>query len=241
MSKVSIFTAAVGDYPHARNYVRNLFHGFVSGLGCDFTMYVVTDLEEVAHDDYYLNIVPLGEKKIVPVYPDRRVWGWWNLMELYRPDAPWSDGHVIMTGLDTVIRGDVSWLIQPWPMYMRPVRESLGLKGAYDGSYADGAVCLPPDLHYNEVWKGYCEGVSEELTWKQKRSFPMHVYVTQAIKSMYQNQPYFWQDRFPGKLCSYKEPEPKIDEPEEPLVIFHGKPRPHEAIEQSPWIGKYFR
>ena len=243
MSKVNVFAVAVGDYPHKERYVRNLFEGFNRHLGRSFKMWVIADDPLVLYEEGGMLPASKWGAKIEQVKPTRNVWGWWNLMELYRPDAPWSDGHTIMVGLDTVIRGDVSWLVQEWPTYMRPVRESLGLRGAFDGTYADGAVCLPPDMHYTQVWEIYCKEIAEDETWTQKRSFPMHPYVTEVIQRKYSRagQPQFWQEILPGKLCSYREPSRKIEEPSEPLVIFHGSPRPHEATIEAQWLKRYFK
>ena len=235
---VHILTAACGDYPMADRYVMNLYRGFREHFYRAFTMHVVTDIPAVV--DAIENEPPFCHCTIVAHKPVRNVWGWWNLMELYRPDAPWSDGHVIMVGLDTVIRGDVYWLVRHWPTYMMPVRQSLGLKGAFDGTYADGVVCLPPDMHYNEVWETYMREVMPAETHAMKRSWPMHPYVTEVINRHYAEKPHFWQQVCPGKLCSYREPSRKLNEPTGPLVIFHGHPRPHETTSEAPWIAKYF-
>jgi hypothetical protein len=232
MGKVSIFTAATGDFPHAAHYVTQLYEGFAKHLGHEFTMYVVTDIPAVKK---------LHAPRLIPVEPYRKVWGWWNLMELYRPDAPWSDGHVIMTGLDTVIRGDMSWAVRDRPTFLQPFADEQGRKNGFNGTYADGLVCLPPEYHYTDVWEAYMEQVGDAETHQKQRRFAMHPWVTHQIKTLYSNQPDLWQVDVGKKLlCSYREPFRKVIEPEVPLVIFHGSPRPHEAIYEAPWIASHF-
>jgi len=237
---VSVFTAACGDYPMAATYVANLYQGFIRNLVHGVYFHVVSDIPEV-HD--LADRAQGAGNWLIAHEPQRSVWGWWHLLELYRPDAPWSDDTVIMAGLDTVIRGSLDWAICAAPTFMRPVREGLGLSGAFDGAYANGLVCLPPQQHYTKVWNHYLKTVDVKKTWQGRRRYPEHVWVTHAIKSLYPpaQQPEFWQDKCPGKLCSYREPTPKLEEPKEPLVIFHGHPRPHEAVVDAPWIPKYWK
>ena len=225
--KISIVTVCVGDFPMGEDYVLNLLHGFSRFLDHEFDFYCITDRE-------------FETEAVITVPPVRNAWGWWNLMEIFRPDAAWSHDGVIMVGLDTVIRGDISWIAgHPCPVFLKPFSDQYGYDSPYRGMVADGLVWLPPSDHMTFLWDEYVEHIDPSVTHKEMRLFPMHVWNTHRMDE-HNQRPLFWQDILPGMICSYRMPERKVNEPDEPLVIFHGEPRPHEAITDAPWIERYW-
>jgi hypothetical protein len=233
--RVQIFTAAVGDYPMAGTYVKNLFKGFRQHLSHPIDFHVITDIPEVHA------LEARGEHNLICHKPALNVWGWWNLMELYRPDAQWSAGPRIMCGLDTIIRGNMDWVLRDRATFLKPFADEFGRKGPFNGTYADGLVYIPEGDGFGKVWIEWL-GEDHAKTHVEQRKWAMHPWVTEVIKEQYTEaqQPDLWQDVTQGKLRSYKTPHRLIEEPTEPLVIFHGEPRPHKAAIETPWVAKYF-
>lgn len=225
---ISVVTVCTNNFPMGDVYVRNLRDALRKHLKKPFLMWCITDKPQ-----------SFGEG-ITTVLQDRPVWGWWNLMEIFRGNAPWSDDHVLMVGLDTVITGDVSFLTKPKvPTFLKPFCDQYGYSGPYRGCYADGAVFLPATNHLTWLYDRYRVEVTPEETYRRQRTWGMDLHNTALLKEA-GVVPSLWQDVYPDKICSFKKPSPKRKQPPEPLVLFHGSPRPHEAAESVAWIRNHW-
>ena len=228
---IHIVTAATDGFPQGTRYVQNLWDGLYDYFAHPFRLWIIGN----GPPSHEIRKSPSREVDRVWVNPVRPVWGWWNKLEIFRPDAPWSGEQVIWMDLDMVIKGNLGWIIQDKPTFLRPWNPH----GAFKGCYGTTLISLPAKEHYPEIWERSLSEVLPEETHTLQRNWNDQPWITDAIANINAVQPQFWQDVAQGKLCSYKIPKEKTKEPEESLVVFHGHPRPHEA--EGEWIKKYWK
>lgn len=169
---------------------------------------------------------------VVTFAPERECWGWWNLQEAYRPPR-WSDGPIMYFGLDTIIRDDITHLLDGRDKLtlMRDLNHLVGHVSLFKDTYADGYTWIPEE-GVPILWERF-----EKHIRKDSR-YPMHVWNTDIIRE--EGIPIdLWDDVCPGSHCSYKWPSPSEEEPKEPIVLFHGKPRPREVTHLE-WVGRHY-
>ena len=220
----------VGDKFSVR-YANNLYAMLRRCIKRNFIFLLITDNDK--------ELVP----GIIPQTPKNDVWGWWHFMEFYSSDLgnpDWATLPRIYFGLDTVIRADITkFLTSRKGQYTLSLdfNELIGNPNKlYAGTWADCAAVIPKggvpwlyDLFLEEHAK----------TNLGTAHYPMHVWVTHKLIE-HNIQPAIWQTIYPDVLCSYKWPSPKIDEPPEPMVFFHGLPMIEDVLHQAKWINKYW-
>lgn len=210
-------------------YANNLYAMIKRSVSIPFTFVCITDDTTGLH------------KGIVPVEAKKGLWGWWHYMEFYSHDignSNWHAQHRVYFGLDTVIRGDITSAVQRTKYTLSlDFNYLLGNPNAlYANTWADCAAVIPKggmDWLYERFWEQHKKdaiGLSH---------YPMHVWVTHQLME-HLVTPDIWQGIAPGVMCSYKWPSPKIDEPEEPMVFFHGPPMIHQVLDTAPWLKKYW-
>lgn len=230
---LKVFCVCVGTRYHPIEVVR-LAAMFTKHLRLPFQFYCATDQPHLVPGVSQFDGMRV---EIEPLVPRADCWGWWQLIEAYR-NPSWSGGWQVMyAGLDTVITGDITdviaerinanrlTLLRDFSDYLPADHES-----PFRGSYADGIAFIPRG-GVPAVWEAFQE-VTPEMRLSQ---YPMHLWMTDALKRC-NVVPDFWQDVAPGFVCSYKWPSVKKRQPPEPVVCFHGEPRPEQAVEESPWI-----
>lgn len=126
--------------------------------------------------------------------------GWWAKLEIFR-----LTGKVLYLDLDTVIKGDLSEIAS------YPHRFTM-LSDFYTGKPASGVMAWDGD--YSFLMNDYRHG----------QSYPGHGdqgYIGSKV------EPERFQDLFPRQVTSRKVKNTR--NPNERIVCFHGKPRPHEV------------
>lgn len=237
---LTIFCVCVGER-YSTDYVRRLASMFGRHLRRPFHFVCAADKPEEL-----VGSIPSPNGwsfEIETIEPRKNCWGWWQLMTAYG-NPGWAHGWQVMyVGLDTVITGDITDVVEE-----RMTANRLTL-------LRDFSELLPPDQH--SVFRGsYADGVAfipmggvpalwEEFLIQEpsiaNTPYPMHLWMTDVLKGR-GIVPDFWQDVAPGLVCSFKWPEPKIiRKPREPIVCFHGEPRPEQALELAPWIGEHWK
>lgn len=149
----------------------------------------------------------------VEVVQEHRWPGWWCKMGLFDPRI---EGDVFYCDLDTVIVGDVSHLAKAGRTTMLkdfffPARPASGLMYL---TAADRA----------RVWKRWIENPDRWMRqFKGISGGGDGAFLATIL------EPRFWQDDYPGEVCSFK-----VDCQKEPpgrakVICYHGNPRPHET------------
>lgn len=227
---IDVVVAAVDGYPRGTDYIRAIARAVALYLSAPHRLNVISDG----------TVAMPAEIDLREYAPETDRWGWWQLLEIYNPNAPWAGSDVLMFGLDTVIRAGIDWMTGHCsPVFLRPFSDQYGYASPTNGLYADGAVYLPAGEHYHPVWHDSRLYVCPQETHKRKRRWMEHSFVTERLKAR-GIRPAFWQDVAPGRVCSYKRPKKRLTEPDEAVIFFHGRPRVHEALVEAPWINDYW-
>lgn len=220
---LSVFCVKVG-VKYGPEYVNRLRSMVRRNLTVPHRFVCATDTVEGLHGD------------VMTVTPRRECWGWWNLMEAYS-DPSWADGPIWYTGLDTVITGNIDraveglqglTLIDDFSCLM----EDNFTNPLFQNVWADGIAYIP-EGGIPLVWEAFLENVPALCT------YPMHVWLTKALRK-FEITPHIYQTIRPDLLCSFKWPEPKLEQPPEPIVCFHGEPRPKDVAHLE-WIKEHWR
>ena len=222
---IHIGTVWVGDKFEDR-YLRNLYAMLKRNISEPFELTCIMDSDKIGriHPEIHQHLAR------------RDIFGWWNFIEFYSGELPTP---MVYLGLDTVIRGDITPVVKRKTLTMsRDFNYLIGDPNKrLAGTYADCA-CVIPEGGLPWLWSKF-EHQNFTLKLGQNHNTLMHVWVTQQLK-MYQVVPDLWQDIEPHLMTSYKWPTPKIKEPNERLVFWHGSPQIHECLEQAPWITKHW-
>lgn len=210
-----------------KQYVINLCAMLKRHIHKPCELVCITDREEEIKELPITCVWP----KFVHHYP------WWHFMEFYRPDI-WQGRTRIYLGLDTVITGDATRIIEQAEYTLSKDFNYLigNPNSTFADTYADCAAVIPAD-GISWLWNAFLECAKTPLP---SVHYPIHVWVTQQLKRR-NVIPLFWQDVEPSLLCSYKWPKEKHEQPREPLVFFHGEPMIHYALTFSPWIAEHWR
>ncbi len=186
-------------------YTNRLFDGIRRNLNeeteCKFIVFT-DNLTEKYADGIEVRMLP---------FPD--LIGWWQKCSLFIPSL-FSDGdRVVWMDLDTIILGNI-----------RDIAE-------YRGDFAILRDPFFPQHHGSAVmaWKpGYLDHIW--TTWDKGGRPQFDPRGDQRWIETMQPKADFWQDMFPGIFLSYKahiRPIGYVPERTR-VVIFHGKPKPHE-------------
>lgn len=184
----------------------------------------------------------------------RGIYGWFNKLWLFSPDAFPVGTRVLCFDLDTAIVGDLTALATvalDLPIFLRDV---WGAHHAASGvfSFRSGPALYP-------IWSEFERYVGKRPPYIPNREHPMRGVPGwgQCVREcrtdeqwlhhfVYPNGWRAWQEVLPSKFLSYKHdilrmranaPEPEPLTPERAkaasIVYFHGQPRPHDVI--APW------
>lgn len=145
--------------------------------------------------------------------------GWFNKLYLFKCGLFPSGDRVLFMDLDTVITGKLDELA----LYDGPLAL---LRDFYRPNGHQSSVMAWTAGSHTDIWSLYVE-----------ESFPEVPGGDQAWIEEF--EPLVLQDRFPGMFASYKadycQSAPKKDAS---VIVFHGKPRPHECGGWVPYVWK---
>ena len=145
--------------------------------------------------------------------------GWWLSIELFAPMM--FDGPVVYMDLDTFITGNIDFLADDYDGIL------MGLNDFYHpGTFANGVMKFNPcpalEAIYSFLREPHNYREANKLTFKDME------YTGKRLKAggiKYDR----WQDKYPGKIISYKTEYKKghsLDGVS--IVCCHGLPKPHE-------------
>lgn len=229
MTTLNVFCVCVGDV-YGLHYIARLQAMFKRHLKIPHRFVCVSDQMEPQWNQH-------GVSFVRPVHD---VWGWWHLQEAYCDPAWAEDGQILYAGLDTVITADITDEIEERVeanklTLLRDFSYLIGAKTIYSDTWADGITFVPARgvACIREAWAARPDGLGAS-------KYPMHVWNTEVLRAAGVT-PDIWQEVHPGFVCSYKWPTVKRELPPEPVVCFHGNPRPEEAQDDTPWIKEHWR
>jgi hypothetical protein len=139
--------------------------------------------------------------------------GWWQKIGLFAPGV--ATGPSLYFDLDVVIKGSIDYLVP----------------------YTENQLAAPA----NWAASGHGGIQSSVMAWAGNWIEPYEAFKPQwpQVKDrLWGDQEFLWEllgdtwARLPG-VCSYKY-HARNGEPNEPVIVFHGKPDPHEVHDQ--WI-----
>lgn len=148
--------------------------------------------------------------------------GWWSKLALFKPGLFPSGERVLFLDLDTVITGPIDDI------------------ASYDGGFAILTDFYRPEGMQSSVmsWRaGEQTGIWRSF---EAAGCPMtdpggdQAWIEKHCCKAWTTR---WQTLFPGKFVSYKLTSGIPDEAS--VVVFHGKPRPHEVV--TGWVPKVWK
>jgi hypothetical protein len=153
--------------------------------------------------------------------------GWWNKLQMFDPAMKVGD-HVLYFDLDTVITGNIDWLMNynvwfmgiedvgasnPWQPHLRNVLQTGVMTWDHD---ANSHIYLDFIMNYDRI-KNQFRGDGEYLNTK------VNPYYRKLLQHV-----------FPGKLKSYKyDIYPGPPREDVSIVCFHGRPSIIQAMEET--------
>lgn len=140
--------------------------------------------------------------------------GWWAKLVLFQPHPRLAGARVVFLDLDTVIVGNLDWLLQ----YNGPFAI---LRDFYRPTgYGSAVMSIAPGFG-GHVWQRFTPDVMRlmhgDQNWLERQ-------VPHADR---------WQDIAPGKIGSYKADGLQDGPKGFAVCAFHGRPKPHEV---NGWI-----
>ncbi|MCG8325167.1 MAG: hypothetical protein MI673_06590, partial [Thiotrichales bacterium] len=150
--------------------------------------------------------------------------GWWGKVALF---GNLFQERVLFLDLDTVILGN----IDDFACYDG---ELAVIKPFYrDKGVASGLLNIDPACN-RHVWDVFSRDPTAAIeVCKQKANPPWNLGDQRWLELTVQDYDY-WQDLLPGQLVSYKVQKKEGLSDDARIVVFHGKPDPHEVEDQ--WV-----
>jgi hypothetical protein len=180
--------------------------------------------------------------------------GWWNKLYLFSSVSMLYEKRVVYLDLDTVITGNIDWLLSYDGDFMGI--ENLGVRNKYENPENYKGVLQTGIMAWNrdsslieDLWNVYFSNKQQIQTVYRGDG----EYIYAALKQ-WDSSYDLLQHLYPNQLKSYKYEvyeEGSID-PSTSIICFHGIPRPHQAIREItyPWgvqfdpmpeIGEYWK
>lgn len=149
--------------------------------------------------------------------------GWWAKLVLFKPHPALADGRTVFLDLDTVIVGNMDFLLQydgPFAI-LRDFYRPQGLGSAI--------MSIAPGFG-QRIWERF-QGLGVHNTdafWGDQAAIEAFVQRDQVER---------WQDIFPDKIVSYKVHCQNGLPPAAKVICFHGEPKMADLHEEH-WIRK---
>lgn len=158
--------------------------------------------------------------------------GWWSKICLFKPGMFEHNQRVLYFDLDIVLTGDISPLVlfDEMPVAGRPWRVQEGKL-----FYGMSSWCM--GWHAGAFDHIYTEFRKQEIAWRDRLPVPAkgdQGYIYHKIGEQWKavqdllTGTYSWK-----RCCKYGVPE------DTRMIVFHGRPRPREALEESEFLKGY--
>lgn len=139
--------------------------------------------------------------------------GWWAKLILFKPHDRLRDRRVLFMDLDTVIVGNIDFLLEPDEPFVI-------LRDFYRPQEMGSAIMLIDQPYCPEIYSCF---PGTHRYWGDQ------AWIQECVGSVG-----VWQDLFPGKIVSYKVHCANGLPEQAAVVCFHGEPRPHQV--SDPWM-----
>lgn len=155
--------------------------------------------------------------------------GWWCKIPLFAPPQCIEDDQIIAIDLDVVITGNVDWLLN-WR------GDFMGVRDWATSKYYNGSLwSLRPGAHTN-VWTDFVDCGDEVM----QTHYSDQEWISKQIPDAAHVQ-----DEFPGKVLGFNQhyynlEKPRLD-PRASIWLFHGFPKPSEAMKKIAWVKENWR
>ena len=219
------------------SYVDKLHSMLIKNFSVPVRLHVLTERERVVPDH-----VIKHDLMDWPAANGRRR-GWWYKMQLFQPGL--FSGRVLYMDLDLVITGRLDWMLQLSHRYFWTVRDFKHLwRPSWQGM--NSSVMLWDTTRFAHVWQDFCK---HDLGMIVRRFAGDQDYLNSVIDKTDLRffddgiaQSWRWQVLDGGmdmRSKSYRRPSAGgILSPSTQMIIFHGRPKPHEV--QDPILAKYW-
>lgn len=189
------------------DYVNNLYYMVKNNTKKDFNFFCFTDDDRGI--DKKINCISL------PDLSKKKIEGWFYKLALFDPKINPIRGKVLYLDLDIVImnnidhffevEGEKLYIIEDWIYKANKIKK-----------YNSSVMCWNTK-NYTNLFLDYLNNVFK------KNYCGDQDFITDYVKDVV-----FWPDKW---CISYKwhECEKKIPEEETKIIVFHGKPKPHEV------------
>ena len=155
--------------------------------------------------------------------------GYWGKVALF---GDVLRGRILFLDLDTVIVGNID-------DFARYAGALAVIKPFYrDSGFASGLMGIGEGAH-PEVWRRFSENPSAAIEYTRALAVPKWNCGDQRWLELNVPAADYWQDLLPGQLVSYKVHCMDGVPDGARVVVFHGKPDPHEVDE--PWLRDAWR
>lgn len=144
--------------------------------------------------------------------------GWWNKLYLFKEGVFQEGERIVYMDLDTVITGPLDDIFN-YTGEFAILRDFMRHEGM------QSSVMLWRAGFGKEIWDSYVLGGKPSIVGGDQ------AWIEQAIIG-----PDYLQDLFPGLFCSYKLEAAHMFPKGASVVVFHGEPRPHEALGWVPYV-----
>lgn len=231
---VAVICFWYGDWPESNPalgsvYVRRLYNSVLRNSllrPLDFIVLVDKDKYHGGANNMLRGL----EVNLIPVLYRSLAWNLKKLCMFADATGLKKYDYVVCLDLDLVVTGPIDFLLRhDWPGITT-------CGGAYQPEEMGGSIIgFSPNA-------GWCDRLSDSLFskpgWWQKMTNGSERYFYRIFFGSRPEVVKLWQDEYPGKILSFK--TEKFD-PGASVVRFHGKPRPHEVIDQYGWIKENWR
>lgn len=206
---LNIVAVQVGNYcGRGVEYVAKLFAGIDRWMpDVPYRAVCLTDDPSTLPDGVIARTVPVG------------LTGWWNKLALFKPGMFDLDDRNIYFDLDALPVGSLADIVSR-------VERFIAMRDPYHPERMNSSIMAWNAGDMDLIW----------TRWDQAGRPSFHPGGDQTWIEAMQPKADYWQDAVPGQVVSYKRDcwlQGKIPD-DARVVVFHGKPRPHECV--APYI-----
>ena len=202
-------------------YVQKLYNMVQRNTTLEHNFFIFTDNIEMEIDGH-VNIITFPET----------LNGWWNKMQLFRPDT--LDGDTLYMDLDVVITGNIDCFFN-----YEPEADFIGMNDFNPDTkiFNSSVFKFKPEAMKSKLWQPFTDDRTKWLRYSGDQNVISDLIIghpgTKSFPDSW-TQSYKWYDR---KGRRYHKGKWTFEHNGESLVtVFHGEPNPHQS--DMDWVKK---
>lgn len=202
---MNVVAVQVGNYcGMGKEYAAAFFSGMRRNLTGSHSYLCITDDPST---------LPEGVEAIAP---EPGLCGWWNKMAMFKP-GKLPEGQAFYADLDTVALGSMD-------DFMTYRGAIIGMRDPFNKNRFGSAIMAWDVRACEYIWDAFDRAGRLQFDPEGDQAF---------IESVIPRFPDRWQDILPGQIVSFKADCRPLGgiAPGARIICFHGKPRPHEAVD----------